>query len=133
MESEKITNEELRLKIAALKGWTDVCSEQYGTIGEQPLYWLRGNRHGSKVRMTVPNWPEEIAHAWALVEEWRASGSRRWAILDTPPPDGSTYCCILRDDEPGHLAITERADTAPRAVAIAYLTSTERGKENTNE
>jgi hypothetical protein len=98
-----MTDEVLRVKIAALKGWN---------IAEKD----------------APNWPVDIAAAWELVEEMKQIGGAvcvEWAteFIDAPfkwwcganvPQDYKVkpFTCKWHSG---------RADTAPRAICLAYI------------
>lgn len=56
-------NEEIRLKIAKLKGWTVL------PYPAQPK-WQRPTASGVECLYELPNWPESIADAWELFEEF---------------------------------------------------------------
>jgi len=69
-------NDEIRLKIAELKGWTVYArpgapDEPIVTTGGKWSDWTKviDFSQYSKFDFRCPNWPENIADAWELVEE----------------------------------------------------------------
>jgi len=107
-----MTNDEIRMKIAELKGWEFVPKTNIGQWG-----W----KHNGKFidyEIDAPNWPENIADAWELVEEWRANGEVDSIVYKTSDiPDFKMVDTVhLR-----HSYIYSEADTAPLAICLAYI------------
>lgn len=120
--SDELTNEELRKKIATERGWTNLYMMAFaGTVipyGDDP-----DNHYASR---PIPNWPEDIAAAWELVEEVRKFDinmlNRYTWELSSGSPLEKWYAEITdwnRDN--GSLHWRTESDTAPRAISLAYL------------
>ena len=117
-----LTDNEIRLKIAELKGWRvydvnlDYRVEKYmGTSPEGVFYAV------------LPDWPTDIAAAWEMVEEIKAAGI--WFMMGNPDfnPDAAMVHgwwakLYLPDDDTGGIEIEQVADTAARAICLAWLT-----------
>ena len=107
----KVNNNEITIKIAQLRGWTDV-KYQGSIIGIPPM--------DSCLRCT-PDWPISIADAWELVEEMRANHfsiklmawdhTDKWVVI-THHRQGHDE--KIPDDE-------IESDTAPLAICLAYI------------
>ena len=113
------TNDELRRKIAEVNGWI---------VQESPTeLWYLDEIARWQI---VPNWPVNIADAWELVEEMRESGyvfdlrARREQniVMEGENYNHDRWSCECHPF--GTIttkAILETADTAPRAICLAWL------------
>lgn len=121
------TNEELRLEIAKAKGWkmwntyykntsflplcpedkldVEVGFEVEWVTSHPRLYWQTGD----------PNWPENIAAAWELVEEIPLVEAVK--VERTEKNEPHYWCAIVKGDD----WYTGEAETAPRAICLAWL------------
>lgn len=132
----EMTNEELRLKIAAAQGWKIEPSHIVEPDGKRTARFVRDWTPGGNgasvdgLLMILPNWPESIADAWTLVEEWSKSNAKVWrrAVVTANSIDNTTVCQFF--EENSLLMGFGEADTAPRAISLAYLAST---KDSTHE
>ena len=113
------TNDELRRKIAEVNGWI---------VQESPTeLWYLDEIARWQI---VPNWPVNITDAWELVEEMRESGyvfdlrARREQniVMEGENYNHDRWSCECHPF--GTIttkAILETADTAPRAICLAWL------------
>lgn len=88
-----MTDDEIILKIAELKGWREK--------GMPDKYSLSH----------IPNWPVNIQDAWELAEEMRFVGMRQY--------DRIWHCSVY--DQEGSLEAYGTDESAPRAICLAYL------------
>lgn len=138
MESKDISNEELRLKIAAALGWTQIDNSRPGFAGPWAVQPGADGEHAGDWS-PLPNWPINIAEAWALVEELQLLYAKRgyWFALVGPTLFvNESHPCFKKwsVDKWGYTkkdgefcAGFEAADTAPRAICLAWLASTSKG------
>jgi hypothetical protein len=91
-------NNEIRRKIAKLKGIKLVDKS-----------WYYANGVGLS---TCRNWPESIAGAWELMEEMSMS-----EFVEIRKRDNTW----IVDIDNGSRTISPDADTAPRAISLAYI------------
>lgn len=106
-----MTPEELRLKIAALKGWKHIETTPSGkVIGTNPY---------GVFYATVPNWPASIEAAWELWEEMRAAPG---AVNIQGDYAEKGYVCYFRT-YPTTAAdtVAEWGETAPLAICAAWV------------
>ena len=109
----EMTDEELRLAIAKAKGWIEST--------ENGARWI--NPRGGAI-FTIPNWPKHIHTAWELVEEMKVGGY--YVRVDTPFTADSPYQVKVdemgwADHNPPPPGGWYSADTAPRAICLAWL------------
>lgn len=99
-----MTYDELRIKIATLKGWTEINDPVDGEA-KRP----NGEYAYSGV---IPNWPGDISAAWELVEEMIANRKRpkidRVAESEWRVSVDHNYC-VVYDESPA------------RAICLAYI------------
>ena len=120
-----MTDEEKRIKAAELMGWrrlhvaTEGCLS--GSLVGTPQRWL------TDVDMGVPNYLNDIAAAWELVERLQRfqgdGGPRREVELSSDV--GRWQCCIGIEGWPcePHVVVLEM--TAPRAITTAFILAME--------
>lgn len=101
-----MTNDELRLAIAKAKGW------KYLPLTIAPFWTGEGYVEAS-------DWPEDIGAAWELVEEMRADKAITYVYLhgcdNGRVMPGKEYYVELSSGQCAY------ADTAPRAICMAWL------------
>ena len=100
-----MTNNELRHKIAEARGWTIIDEQSH--IGVK-------DKSGLSAYEFIPNWPVNIVDAWELVEEMATPDNFGLSFWDK-----NIWECIYHKDE-DHSSFVE-ADTAPRAICLAYI------------
>jgi len=126
-----LTNEELRIKAAELMGWR--AWRKPGLHESRPTVWSHPDDPTSGEGLDLiflPDFPNDIAAAWELVERMRAVGM--WPMVGSPMPlfDDATYegrwfgesprgWCVAWNPEMGDQEIY--ADTAPRAITRAFV------------
>lgn len=96
-------NEEIRAKIAELKGFI------YTELG-----WIAPESYKNGC---IPNWPEEIADAWSLLESNEIYG---YKVLKPVSYPYGYQCWIMPKIHPMH-KFSSIADTAPLAICLAYI------------
>jgi hypothetical protein len=114
VEEDEMTNDEIRMKIAELKGWTFVDKKAF--VGCK-------DTSGLSAFVECPNWPEKIVDAWELAIEAGLSVVK----------SGNGYLAGRYDldqeylDEDmgiidGHFSRGyAEANTAPRAICLAWI------------
>jgi len=119
-----MTDEEKRIKAAELMGWrrlhvaTEGCLS--GSLVGTPQRWL------TDVDMGVPNYLNDIAAAWELVEHM---AENCWMELKSPFEPGQPYfagftphSCTGWNGVPDNQCYGE---TAPRAITTAFILAME--------
>jgi hypothetical protein len=103
-----MNNDEIRLKVAKIKGWTVV---QDLSLDMQP--WLED----------IPNWPVEIADAWELVEEMAIPDEFALSMIYKDCMENIIWECVYsRYEDCGDFGSRfVMADTAPLAICLAYI------------
>ena len=114
-----MTNDEIRIKIAKLKGWRvydpkDYNGQLFGTSPEGVFY------------SALPDWPGEMSPAWSLVEEARKAEVGVMihnSLTILPVPDIWSYTCAFYDPigGPHHKTYSAEAETAAMAICLAWL------------
>jgi len=120
-----LTDNEIRLKIAELKGWRDL--HPYNEHPLKPGAWkaltgLEGKDNNTDGTKDVPNWPTDISAAWELVEEIEQAG--HWVQIRTPFSGDGYWCGFTPDGCSGWNGTPDnytQADTAARAICLAWL------------
>jgi hypothetical protein len=105
--------DEIRRKIAELKGWTID-----GVIGNEAV----GTSPSGMKFTPVPDWPSNIQDAWELVEEMKQGGTGvfvDWCTRDMLSPFG--WFCGVPKKYSKEWITGRDADTAPLAICLAYL------------
>ncbi len=114
----ELTNDEIRRKIAELKGIEVVAQTTTMPDGSSiPTGVLF-----MKIRNTcgfLPDWPVSIEDAWGLVEEMRMSPASVNVQGDYGEKGFVCYVHPYPTDET--ITLFEHADTAPRAICLAWL------------
>lgn len=98
-----MTDDEIRIKIALLRGYLNVANREGSITGTVP---------GERYIDDVPNWPVSIADGWELVEEMYNYNIKKIGTETTAVLYPDTH--ILRGK-------VGKADTAPRAICLAWL------------
>jgi len=120
-----MTNDEIRLKIAELKGWknTEHLSGWFALVSPtgKASYTTR-DVNLALSGSDVPNWPESIADAWGLVEEWRASKEVDSIIYKTSDmPDINGHYPLVNTVLLRHSEIYRESDNIARAISLAFI------------
>ena len=93
-------NNEIRLKVAKIKGWTVI---QDLSLDMQP--WLEG----------IPNWPVNIADAMGLIVEMQSEPYLQAIQITRVPAIGKRWVMWVGAN------ITETGDTLPMVICLAYI------------
>lgn len=125
---DEMTNEEIRIKIAQAKGchWYEVrgsaylCSDSSRMMIDREAVRVDEPDPDSKLHFKVPNWPENIADAWELVEEMPFYQIYKSQLVTGQPYYGCM--CFMRlpcdEDNPDYIG---EAGAVPRAICLAWL------------
>jgi hypothetical protein len=122
-----VTNDEIRIKIAKLHGasWRELdgkaylCNPQHAALLPKGAKLVDSPAQDSARYYRVKNWPEDIATAWELVEEWRKKGEVDSIIYKTS--DLPDFRQMINTVHLRHSDIYAEADTAPLAICLAYI------------
>ena len=124
-----MTDDELRIKAAELRGWTDICNIRL-IVGGKDLTmrpnWQGRTPDGLLDPVPIPDWPNDIAAAWELVEQARAaswwwSASYKCGCADMPLEEPA-HEVVLRDVSGGLRSVVYAgAVSLPRAITLAYV------------
>ncbi len=114
------TNDELRRKIAELRGYKRMYGFMDQASSQEHEYWITPD--GFKT-VILPNYPFEIADAWGLVEEAGLSVMKTDnGYLAGRFDLDQEYLDVEEGIIDGHLSRGySAADTAPRAISMAYI------------
>ena len=125
-----MTNDEIRRKIAEIKGykWYEIgneatlCNTTYAGILPKGREIVERPSLKSKIYYHCPNWPESIADAWELVEEMKQIGGAvcvEWTIpfIDAP----FSWWCGANVPKNENKWYSGRDQTAPLAICLAYI------------
>jgi hypothetical protein len=103
-------NDEIRIKIAELKG-----------VEYEVIHFIEGDelciKDDDNAYMPIPNWSVSIADAWELVEEMKRY--RLHVKIKANPTNDYEFSCSVESNEYNFKEY--RADTAPRAICLAYI------------
>jgi hypothetical protein len=133
-----MNDNELRLKIAELKGWTFAqvspdTSKHFCRINGNSAGWW--NKAGSEEWICAscsdpfPDWPVDIAAAWELVEEMKQGVTGvfvDWCINDMLSPF-KWFCGVPKNDSKEWITGRD-SDTAPRAICHTWIAWKENAK-----
>lgn len=114
-----MTNEEIRIKIAQEKGWREAEGLLCPPEGDPRMSWAaEWDSHG--IPHFMPDWPENIADAWELVEEMPFYQIYKSQLVTGQPYYGCM--CFMRlpcdEDNPDYIG---EAGAVPRAICLAWL------------
>ena len=101
-----MTNEDIRMKIAEIKGWTFVDAKKF--IGAR-------DKSGLCAFEECPNWPVNIADAMGLIIEMQSEPYIQAIQITRVPAIGKRWVMWVGAN------ITETGDTLPMAICLAYI------------
>jgi len=113
----EMTPDELREEIARRHGWERLPFPAYP-------HWQRPTKNGVETTLDIPDYPNDIAAAWSLLEEMAKSN----AILKLTIYRGKQFIVDIQDRHYVTLTWME-GETAPLAICRAWLMWKEGGEK----
>jgi len=116
-ELNVMTDDELRMKVAELLGWTNIR-----IIGLNKIPKGTPPEHKETDVWVIPCYPKYIAMAWELVDIMQTipeGGGPRWEIEISS--DVGDWCCTVAYEAWIGEVYEVHADSAARAITIAFI------------
>jgi hypothetical protein len=114
-----MTDEQLRIRAAELMGWTEVEIEDGIPIGVHPM-WSGQLPPGETTKGDLPDYPNDIAAAWELVDYMGFKKGLDIELCGGPLVWEASFAPV-----DGEAIGFSRDSTAPKAITLAFIAAME--------
>ena len=114
-----LTDSDLRIEVAKLTGATDFAYNPYDENRIQ-AYWPENDKGNGEGWREIPDYPNDIAAAWELVDRLRHPGNQWYATVSLVDNTTNYLCSVIFDYAEGSTyQINDKS--APRAITRAFI------------